>query len=84
MRRHTLALAAREGPAHALDALLPAVEKADTADTELVALAARLAIASAARGDDQAASRVARVAALATRHGEVPPLLARWKAFLEK
>ncbi len=84
VRRHTLALAAREGPAHALDALLPAVEKADTADTELVALAARLAIASAARGDDQAASRVARVAALATRHGEVPPLLARWKAFLEK
>jgi hypothetical protein len=82
LRRHTLAVAAREGPAHAVDALLPALERAEQADADLVSLAAQLAIASAARSDDRAAERVRRVAAVAGQSGTVPPLLARWNEYL--
>jgi hypothetical protein len=84
VRRHALAVAAREGPAHAVDALLPALEHAARPDPDLIALAAQLAVASAARSDDGAAARVARAAAVASHHGQVPPLLARWRTFLEK
>jgi hypothetical protein len=84
LRRHTLAVAARQGPAHAVDALLPALERAERADPDLVALASQLAIASAARGDDRAAERVKRVAAVAGRGGAVSPLLARWNEYLGK
>jgi hypothetical protein len=84
LRRHALAVAAREGPAHAVDALLPALEHAERPDQDLVALASQLAVASAARSDEGAAARVTRAAAMASRHGPVPPLLARWAKFLQK
>jgi hypothetical protein len=82
VRRHALAVAAREGVARAVDALLPALEQAQALDADLLALATRLAVVSAARGDDGSAARIARVRAVAERAGPLPPLLARWDAHL--
>ena len=81
VRRHVLAMAGREGPAHAVDAVLTTLEQAGSVDPDLLALVGRLAVASAARGDDKADERVARLNAVASRAGQVPPLLARWHRF---
>jgi len=82
VERHALALAAREGPANALDALLPSLEGATPVDVAMVSLAAQLAVASAARDDEGAAARVARIAVIAARAGAPQPLLSRWSDYL--
>jgi hypothetical protein len=83
-RRHALAVAAREGPAHAADALVRALGQASSPDADLLSLAARLAVLSAARDDEGAAERVEKVKSLAAATGSVPPLLARWDEYFRE